>query len=86
MLGSRNGRAAAATFRRRTGGNPVGVQRVVTNLTRIALDTERCPTPFLAVVEAQPGASNQSLKKAFVQAVGKAVGEGASHAMFGQPA
>ncbi len=38
---------------------------------------------YAPVVQAQPGASDQSLAKAFVQAVGKAVGEGANEAMFG---
>jgi hypothetical protein len=39
---------------------------------------------YAPVVEAQPGASDQSLKVAFVKAVGNAVGEGASEAVFGQ--
>ena len=38
---------------------------------------------YAPVVQAQPGASDHSLAKAFVQAVGKAVGEGANEAMFG---
>jgi hypothetical protein len=38
---------------------------------------------YAPVVQAQPGASDGSLAKAFVQAVGKAVGEGANEAMFG---
>lgn len=38
---------------------------------------------YAPVVQAQPGASDHSLTKAFVQAVGKAVGEGANEAMFG---
>ena len=38
---------------------------------------------YAPVVQAQPGASAGSLAKAFVQAVGKAVGEGANEAMFG---
>jgi hypothetical protein len=39
---------------------------------------------YAPVVHAQPGASNESLGTAFAKAVGKAVGDGASAAMFGQ--
>ena len=39
---------------------------------------------YAPVVQAQPGASDESLTTAFGKAVGKAVGEGAVHAVFGQ--
>ena len=39
---------------------------------------------YAPVVQAQPGASDQSLGQAFAKAMGTALGEGASDAVFGQ--